>query len=115
MTMNIQDLMKFSRYDDGKNRSKQPIPVRLPEDILRNIEDITATTEKKNRSDVIIALLCFALERYKEAEDAKMEEIFVMMRQIVELYKDIAKHDELEIRRNLERLNHLILEKYVTH
>jgi metal-responsive CopG/Arc/MetJ family transcriptional regulator len=107
--------MKFSRFDDGKNRSKQPIPVRLPEDILRDIEEITAKTEKKNRSDVIIALLCFALERYQESADNNLEEMFLMMREIVEIFKEQEKHDELEMRRNLERLNSFVLTRYTTN
>ncbi len=110
--MNIQDLMKFSRYDDGKNRSKQPIPVRLPEDILRDIEEITSRTEKKNRSDVIIALLCFALERYQESADSSLEEVFLMMRHMVELYKNQEQYNELEMRRHLDKLSTFVLGKY---
>jgi hypothetical protein len=106
--MNIVELKRFERYDRTVPRCDPPISMRPPQTILAQIDEI-ATTTTRRRTDVMVALLRFALERYQECQDSKMEELYVLLWEIRSKYQDPNHNDELDMRRLLHRLEVLVL------
>jgi hypothetical protein len=109
--MNITELKRFERYDRTVPRCDPPISMRPPQSILSEIDNIATTTESR-RTDVIVSLLRFALERYQECQDKKIEELYLLLWEIRQKYQDASHKDELEMRRMLHRLEEMVLEHF---
>lgn len=109
--MNIAELKRFERYDRSVPRCDPPISMRPPQSILGQIDDI-ATQSNRRRTDVMVSLLRFALERYQECQDSQIEELYVLLWTIRSKYQDPAHQDELEMRRLLQRLEVLVLNDF---
>ncbi len=109
--MNITELKRFERYDRSIPRCDPPISMRPPQSILGQIDEI-ATQSNRRRTDVMVSLLRFALERYQECQDEKIEELYILLWTIRSKYQDPAHQDELEIRRLLQQLEVLVLSDF---